>query len=145
MAGSQLTASDFGARAQDALLTPRSPLSEAVVKTSTSNAGLVVGASKTLGIALQRQIQEGVAGAYLGSARGPALDRLIQDRYGLYRQGAGPGVGTVSLTRPTAGYGAITLAVRQTMTVGAVTVALTQAASFGPVDLGPVLAFAQTT
>jgi hypothetical protein len=139
------TAEDFREAARAALLTPGSPLSADVVDLPTSNAGLVVEAASTIGVLLARQAQDAFAGLLLGSARGEALDLLVRDRYEIVRLGASPGFGEVSLTRPTAAFGAITLPVGTKMVAGAIELELMESASFGPAALGPVVADAKTT
>ena len=50
------------------------------------------------------QLIDVIAGAFLDSARGEALDRLVFDRYGLLRKQAASSLGTVNFitTTPTA-------------------------------------------
>lgn len=145
MPGDLITAEEFSQAARSALLAGSSPLSEDVVDLETSNAGLVRSAIATMGVQLSRQVQQGLQGLYLGSARGTALDLLVRDRYGIERLGASPGVGEVRISRPTATYGAIAVPAGTQISAGAVTIETTEDVAFGAVDLGPYTMDVQTT
>lgn len=140
-----LTAEAFRQAARAALLAPGSPLSADVVDRRSSNAGLAVEAAATVGTLLSRQIQEGLEGLWLGTARGEALDLLCRDRYELARNGAAPSRGEVSLSRPTTAHGAISLPAGTQLRAGTVTIELLEGCSFGPVDVGPFVVDAQST
>ncbi|MDP3940623.1 MAG: baseplate J/gp47 family protein [Deltaproteobacteria bacterium] len=76
-----------------------------------------------------------------GDVSAATLDELIWDRYGLVRQGATPSVGEVRFSRPTAGYGAITVSAGTVLvSTGGVRFQTTADASFGAAATGPVTA-----
>lgn len=145
MAGNMPTAMDYRKAARNALLVGGSPLSQSVVELPTSNAGLLVEAASTVGIIVGRQLQDAYAGLLLGSARGADLDLLVRDRYEITRNGAAPGFGEASLTRPTAAAGAITVAAGTKLVAGAVELETMEPVSFGVLGLGPLVVDVKTT
>ena len=145
MPGNYPTADDFREASRGALTAPGSPLSSDVVNIPSSNAGIVVEATATMGGIVSRQVVDGLKGLTLGSARGQALDLLVLDRYDMTRNGAAPGVGEVGLSRPTATYGAISVPSGTQISAGSVMVETTEPAAFGPADLGPYTVNVQTT
>lgn len=75
----------------------------------------------------------------VATATGADLDRLAMDRYGISRKAAAPATGTISLSRPTAAYGATVIAADSRFaTADGTEFATLTAASFGIGALGPV-------
>lgn len=81
-----------------------------------------------------------VDGLFLDTAAGDALSRLGADRYGVVRSGTSSAVVTLSVSRPTAAFGAITLSAGTVVyTADGIRFETVQSLSFGGAATGPGL------
>lgn len=85
-------------------------------------------------VAVERQM-------FIDTASGTDLDRLVYDRYALTRLEAAPSRGTVQLSRPTAAYGAISVAAGTVLvSTSGIRFELVEPADFGGGATGPITA-----
>lgn len=127
--------------ARDEMAAGNSLLDPDVIDVEGHPANILVNVAAALGHEVGRQLTLAERQLQLDSAAGEDLDRLVWNNWGVYRHGAAPSVGSVQITRPSAAYGAITIA------SGTVLLAedgtrfeLTEDAVFSGAALGPVTA-----
>jgi uncharacterized phage protein gp47/JayE len=101
------TASElFSVGRQAIVATPGTSINPAIVDVPGSNVNLAVGTAAVLGQEVVARGAAALRGAFIDSARGPALDRVVYDRTGLLRFSATPATVDLVLSRPTDGAGA---------------------------------------
>lgn len=102
-------------------------------------ASIVVNTGAAMASEVTRQTTIAEKNLYLDTAKGSDLDRLVWDRYAMTRNEAAPSLGTVSFSRATAAYGAITLAAGTRLrTATGIEFETLSAGSFGSSATGPV-------
>lgn len=84
------------------ILTQNPALATEAVQSPGSDSNLFLASSAAMGDEVNGQVTRLAAGLFLNSARGPALDRYVFDRYNLTRKPAAPAVGTVNFALPSA-------------------------------------------
>lgn len=139
---------DFPSRAdlfevgKGVLLAGNSLLDPAAIDVEGHPANIIVqvGASMAEEVARAGSVLE--RSLYLDTAGGvgdATLDALVWDRYGLVRQGAAPSLGSVTMTRPSAAAGAVSVPAGTVLvSTGGVRFETTETATFGTGGLGPV-------
>lgn len=80
--------------------TPNTKINSAVVDVPGSNINLCVGTSAVLGQEIVKRGADALRGAFIDSARGAQLDRVVFDRTGLLRFSATPATWDLVLSRP---------------------------------------------
>lgn len=80
--------------------TPGTKINPAVVDVPGSNINLAVGTAAVLGQEIVKRGADAMRGAFIDSARGAQLDRVVFDRTGLLRFSATPATWDLMLTRP---------------------------------------------
>ena len=88
---------------------PGTKINPAMVDVPGSDVNLAVAVPATIGHAAVVGGAVAMRGAFIDSARGPALDRVVADRYGLTRCDATPATVDLPLSRPTFAGGAGTM------------------------------------
>ena len=83
--------------------TPNTKINPSVADVPGSNINLAIGTSAILGQEIIARGANAMRGAFIDSARGAALDRVVFDRTGLLRFSATPATWDVLLSRPAAG------------------------------------------
>ena len=86
--------------------TPGIKINPSVIDIPGSDLNIVVGTSSVMGEEVSARGAMALRGAFAELARGPALDRVLYDRYGLFRFSAQPSTVDLMLSRP--GPGALT-------------------------------------
>ena len=82
------------------VVTPTTKINPAVVDVPGSNINLVVGTSAVLGQEIVKRGADALRGAFIDSARGAQLDRVVFDRTGLLRFSATPATWDLVISRP---------------------------------------------
>lgn len=83
--------------------TPGTKINPAVVDVPGSNINLAVGTSAVLGQEIVKRGADAMRGAFIDSARGAQLDRVVFDRTGLLRFSSTPATWDLLISRPGAG------------------------------------------
>ncbi len=135
-----------------AIAVPDSRVTADVIDTDGSDINLVLNSGAVMGEQIVNRLAVAIQNAYINTARGRGLDRVVIDRLGIPRIAAAPAVLDVQLARPTFTGGAGTVLgglpggantpTRIVNNTGNVYF-LTQSAIFGATDLGPVTVRAQ--
>lgn len=127
----------FNTAKAELLAQPNAP-SETVIDAEGSVYNQLCHAIAAGGDAVEALVGLLVDGLFLDTATGDALSRLGADRENVVRHGASSAVVTLSISRPTAAYGAITLASGTVvMTADGVRFETTQPVAFGGSATGP--------
>lgn len=116
------------------------------VDTPGSDINLLGAGASAMGEEVMRASVRAVSDLTLDGAQGEALDRLVADRYSPYivRKTASPAYVTLSFSRPTATFGAITLALGTVVqTASGVRFKTLAAVAFGALDVGPLTCTAE--
>ena len=101
------TASElFSVGRRAVVTTPGTKINPSVVDVPGSNINIVVGTSAVLGQEIVKRGSDAIRGAFIDSARGAQLDRVVFDRTGLQRFSATPATWDLFLVRPTNAAGA---------------------------------------
>ncbi len=125
--------------ARDELLRRNGQITRATVERSGSDANILANLAVAAADEVIGQLISVCAGAYLSSARGEALDRLVFDRYGLLRKSAANSLGTVTFSTTTANPAAFTIPVGTTVSTSDGIEFLTTVATSFPVSaVGPI-------
>lgn len=98
----------FNIARNEALIRNGRLTAEAVERPGT-DANIIAAAVAAVGQEVGTQIVRVEAGLFLDSATGPALDKLVFDRYGLLRKNAANAIGTVQFTSVTGAAAAFTI------------------------------------
>jgi uncharacterized phage protein gp47/JayE len=85
------------------VVTPGTKINPATVDVPGSNINLVVGTSAILGQEIVARGASAMRGAFVDSARGAAIDRVVFDRTGLLRFSATPATWDLVIARPASG------------------------------------------
>jgi uncharacterized phage protein gp47/JayE len=116
--------------------TPGTKINPAVVDVPGSNVNIAVGTSAVLGQEIVSRGASAMRGAFIDSARGSQLDRVVFDRTGLLRFSATASTVDLVLQRPTSGAGAgVYSAGSRIQTPTGVQFGLNADATFGATDL----------
>ena len=137
--------SDFPSRqdlfraARDELLRLNGQLTRDTVERDGSDANILANMGVAAGDEVIGQLIDVFAGAFLDSARGEKLDRLVFDRYGLVRKPASPSLGTVTFSTTAPNPSGFTIPVGTAVsTSNGVQFLTTVATSFPPATTGPL-------
>jgi uncharacterized phage protein gp47/JayE len=88
------------------LASPNTRINPRMVDVPGSDVNLITGLASIMGEAVVAEQAGCMSGLFVETASGPALDRVVYDRYKLTRFPAAPATVTLTLTRPTAAFGA---------------------------------------
>lgn len=116
------------------------------VRTPGSDINLIGAGASAMGEEVMRASTRAVSDLTLDGAQGEALDRLVADRYSPYltRKTASPAYVTLTFSRPTAAFGAITLAIGTIVrTASGVRFKTLAAVAFGVAAVGPLTCTAE--
>jgi hypothetical protein len=97
-----VTWSDLFRAARDQILVLNAQISRDAVERDGSDANILIAGAAAAADQVMGQTTTLAASLFLDSAVGPALDRLVFDRYGLLRTPASPAVGSVQFSTATA-------------------------------------------
>ena len=92
------TFSDFVRIARDKILSFNGRITRETIERQGSDANILVAAMAACADEVTGQLQRVAASLFLDSARGIDLDRLVADRYGIFRKPASQALGTVEFT-----------------------------------------------
>lgn len=96
------TQNDYFRIGRDEILIRSEALTKEVVERRGTDANAMVGAGSGMADEVTGQLARVQASLFMDSAKGKNLDRLLIDRYGLYRKPAAPAYVTLEFTLPTA-------------------------------------------
>lgn len=135
-----------------AIAVPNTRITADAIDTEGSDLNLVLNAGAVMGEQIVNRLANAIQNAYINTATGRGLDRVVVDRLGLPRIEAAPAVVDIQLSRPTFAAGSGTVIgglpggsntpTRISNNRGIVYF-LTQTATFGATDLGPITVRAQ--
>ena len=103
------TQNDLFRIGRDEVLARSNALTKEVVERQGTDANALVAAGSAIGDEVVGQLALVQAGLFQDTAQGKALDRLLIDRYGLYRKPAAPAFGEISFTTTALNPGAFSI------------------------------------
>jgi len=125
--------------ARDEAIRRNGALKRAVIERDGSDANIVANMNVAAGNEVIGQVLRIQSGAFLDSARGEFLDRLVFDRYGLVRKPAASALGTVTFFTTAPNPAGFTIPVGTTLsTADGIEFLTTVATSFPPAVTGPI-------
>lgn len=132
--------------ARDEILARNPHISREVVEREGTDVNALVAAGVAAADEVMAQLAVAIAGQFLDSAQGDALDRLVFDRYGLRRKPAAPALGQVEFTTTAAAPGAFSIPASTVLQTATGVQILTVASVTYPAgSVGPVTATVRST